>query len=118
MNPRRTFCVRVSSPSSASSSLCRMRKRRTCAPPMPGSWLSERFTSSTCCAHVWYERGAESSLPGVEAHAGVMDIGDVKLPDDATYYLCGPLPFMQGVRSALIDRGVQARDIQYEVFGP
>ena len=47
-----------------------------------------------------------------------MDIGDVKLPDDATYYLCGPLPFMQGVRSALIDRGVPPRDIQYEVFGP
>ena len=25
---------------------------------------------------------------------------------------------MQGVRSALIERGVPARDIQYEVFGP
>jgi nitric oxide dioxygenase len=30
----------------------------------------------------------------------------------------GPLPFMQAVRSALIDRGVAARDVQYEVFGP
>jgi nitric oxide dioxygenase len=68
-------------------------------------------------AHVWYERGAQTSLP-VEAHAGVMDLDDVKLPDDATYYLCGPLPFMQAVRSSLIDRGVAARDIQYEVFGP
>jgi nitric oxide dioxygenase len=68
-------------------------------------------------AHVWYERGAESSLP-VEAHAGVMDLDEVKLPDDATYYLCGPLPFMQAVRSSLIERGVSARDIQYEVFGP
>ena len=68
-------------------------------------------------AHVWYERGAESSLP-VEAHAGAMDLDDVKLPDDAGYYLCGPLPFMQAVRSALIERGVPARDIQYEVFGP
>jgi len=68
-------------------------------------------------AHVWYERGAQSSLP-VEAHAGVMDLDDVKLPDSAQYYLCGPLPFMQKVRSSLIDRGVPARDIQYEVFGP
>ena len=34
MKPRRTFCVRVSSPSSASSSLCRIRKRRICAPAM------------------------------------------------------------------------------------
>jgi nitric oxide dioxygenase len=69
-------------------------------------------------AHVWYERGAESSLPAVEAHDGVMDLDEVKLPDDATYYLCGPLPFMQAIRSTLIDRGVPARDIQYEVFGP
>jgi nitric oxide dioxygenase len=68
-------------------------------------------------AHVWYERGAQSSLP-VEVHGGQLDLSDVKLPDDATYYLCGPLPFMQAVRSALIDRDVPARDIQYEVFGP
>src|SRR3954469_11235825 len=43
--------------------------------------------------HLWYERGAESTLP-VEAHAGVMNLDDVKLPDQALYYLCGPLPFM------------------------
>jgi nitric oxide dioxygenase len=47
-----------------------------------------------------------------------MDLEEVKLPEDATYYLCGPLPFMQAVRSSLIDRGVPPRDIQYEVFGP
>ena len=68
-------------------------------------------------AHVWYERGAEGTLP-VEVHAGVMDLDDVKLPENAGYYLCGPLPFMKAVRSALIDRDVPARDIQYEVFGP
>ena len=68
-------------------------------------------------AHVWYERGATSTLP-VEVHAGVMALDDVKLPADAAYYLCGPLPFMKAVRSALIDRDVPARDIQYEVFGP
>jgi nitric oxide dioxygenase len=68
-------------------------------------------------AHVWYERRADSTLP-VDVHDGQMDLDDVKLPDDATYYLCGPLPFMQAVRSALIDEGVPPRDIQYEVFGP
>ena len=68
-------------------------------------------------AHVWYERGAVSTLP-VEVHSGVLDLDDVKLPADAAYYLCGPLPFMKAVRSALIDRDVPARDIQYEVFGP
>jgi nitric oxide dioxygenase len=68
-------------------------------------------------AHVWYERGANTTLP-VDVHEGVMNLDDVQLPDGAAYYLCGPLPFMQGIRSALIDRGVPARDIQYEVFGP
>ena len=47
-----------------------------------------------------------------------MDLAAVDLPDNATYYLCGPLPFMQAVRSALIERGVAPADIQYEVFGP
>jgi nitric oxide dioxygenase len=47
-----------------------------------------------------------------------MDPTAVDLPEDALYYLCGPLPFMQAVRSSLIDSGVAPRDIQYEVFGP
>jgi nitric oxide dioxygenase len=68
-------------------------------------------------AHVWYEHGANTTLP-VEVHSGMMDLDQVQLPDGAAYYLCGPLPFMQGIRSALIDRGVPAHDIQYEVFGP
>jgi nitric oxide dioxygenase len=69
-------------------------------------------------AHVWYERGADSSLQIDGVHAGVMNLDDVKLPDGAGYYLCGPLPFMQAVRTALIDRDVPPKDIQYEVFGP
>ncbi|MCZ2858710.1 FAD-binding oxidoreductase [Blastococcus sp. VKM Ac-2987] len=68
--------------------------------------------------HVWFERGAECSLPVDGVHAGQMDLSRVELPEGAVYYLCGPLPFMQAVRSELIDRGVPARDIQYEVFGP
>jgi nitric oxide dioxygenase len=69
-------------------------------------------------AYVWYERGAEGTLPVAGRFAGMMSLDDVELPDGAGYYLCGPLPFMQGVRNALIERGVPARDIQYEVFGP
>ena len=68
--------------------------------------------------HVWYESGAGSELPVDGVHAGTTDVGAVDLPDGAAFYLCGPLPFMQAVRSALIDRGVAPRDIQYEVFGP
>jgi nitric oxide dioxygenase len=69
-------------------------------------------------AHVWYERGPESTLSLDGVHDGQLDLDDVSLPDDATYYLCGPLPFMKAVRSALLERGVSPRDIQYEVFGP
>jgi len=68
--------------------------------------------------HLWYEGGAETRLPVTDISAGTMDISQVALPDDAVYYLCGPVPFMQSIRSALIERGVTARDIQYEVFGP
>jgi nitric oxide dioxygenase len=68
--------------------------------------------------HVWYESGADSALPVDGVHAGMMDVGAVDLPDGAAYYLCGPLPFMQAVRSALVERGIRPQDIQYEVFGP
>ena len=68
--------------------------------------------------HVWYESGADSALPVDGVHAGTMDVTAVDLPDGAAYYLCGPLPFMQAVRSALIERGIRPQDIQYEVFGP
>jgi nitric oxide dioxygenase len=68
--------------------------------------------------HAWFEQGAECSLPVDGAHGGLMDLGQVDLPDGAVYYLCGPVPFMQAVRGALIDRGVAPQDIQYEVFGP
>jgi len=68
--------------------------------------------------HVWFEGGAECSLPVESVHGGVMDLSEIDLPDDAVYYLCGPLPFMKAVRQSLLDRGVSTRDIQYEVFGP
>jgi len=68
--------------------------------------------------HVWYEQGAQTNLPVDGVHEGFMDLDDVQLPDGALYYLCGPLPFMQTVRGALLERGVAPRDVQYEVFGP
>jgi nitric oxide dioxygenase len=68
--------------------------------------------------YAWYERDTTSTLPLDGVLAGLMDVRDVELPEDAGYYLCGPLPFMQAVRGALLERGVPAKDIQYEVFGP
>jgi nitric oxide dioxygenase len=68
--------------------------------------------------YVWYEQGANSRLPVQGVFSGRMDISKVRLPDNASYHLCGPVPFMHEVRNALIERGVPSRDIQYEVFGP
>jgi nitric oxide dioxygenase len=47
-----------------------------------------------------------------------MDLDGVELPDGATVFLCGPLPFMRTVRGQLLRAGVPARRIRYEVFGP
>jgi nitric oxide dioxygenase len=63
----------------------------------------------------WYER------PGPEepdARTGLMDLSGTELPDGATVFLCGPLPFMREVRGQLLGAGVPARRIRYEVFGP
>ena len=68
--------------------------------------------------HLWYEDQDHSNEPVTSVHRGLLDLAAVDLPDDATYYLCGPLPFMQAVRGALIERKVAPQDIQYEVFGP
>jgi nitric oxide dioxygenase len=68
--------------------------------------------------YIWYEQGANSQLPVRGVFPGRMDISQVHLPNNASYHPCRPVPFMQAVRSGLIERGVAPRDIQYEVFGP
>ncbi|MGW1801315.1 hypothetical protein ACWCQN_36640 [Streptomyces sp. NPDC001984] len=68
--------------------------------------------------YAWYEKGVESMEPLNGVFQGLMNPAAVDLPDYALYYLCGPLPFMQGVRSSLPERGVAPQDIRYEVFGP
>ncbi|MGW0062194.1 globin domain-containing protein [Streptosporangium sandarakinum] len=62
---------------------------------------------------LWYEAGATG-----DERSGWMDLAGVEIPEGATVYLCGPLPFMRVTRSALIGAGVAARDVHYEVFGP
>ncbi|WNM34679.1 globin domain-containing protein [Streptomyces sp. Li-HN-5-11] len=63
--------------------------------------------------HFWYEQDAEEGT-----HAGLVDLAGIDVPEGTRAYLCGPLPFMRAVRSQLIDKGVAAADIHYEVFGP
>ena len=47
-----------------------------------------------------------------------MDLSGLDLPEDVHVFTCGPLPFMRHIRSTLLDRGVPADSIRYEVFGP
>ena len=49
---------------------------------------------------------------------GRLDVTKLEVPANAAAYLCGPLPFMQGARSQLVDAGVPGKNIQYEIFGP
>lgn len=66
-------------------------------------------------AQFWYEQ-PDDAEPG--ARKGAMALTGLELPTDAMTYLCGPLPFMRTVRAQLLDAGVPARRIRYEVFGP
>ncbi|MBN0043719.1 hemin transporter [Streptomyces actuosus] len=66
-------------------------------------------------ARFWYERPGAAEP---DAQSGLLDLDAAELPADATVYLCGPLPFMRAVRAELLRRGVPARRIRYEVFGP
>ncbi|MGW4560851.1 globin domain-containing protein [Streptomyces sp. NPDC004561] len=66
-------------------------------------------------AEFWYEEEAAEE-PG--RRTGLMDLAGLDLPTDADVYLCGSLPFMRAVRTQLLQAGVPARSIRYEVFGP
>ncbi|MFF9404928.1 globin domain-containing protein [Streptomyces anandii] len=66
-------------------------------------------------AQFWYEQDAAAE-PG--AREGLMETEGLQLPADADVYLCGSLPFMRAARTQLLEAGVPARRIRYEVFGP
>lgn len=80
--------------------------------------VSDVLALRNASIHLWYEEGGGSNEPVDGVFTGRMDLSQVPLPDNAFYYLCGPIPFLQAIRSALIARGVPPRDVQYEVFGP
>ncbi|GDY50123.1 hypothetical protein SVIO_007460 [Streptomyces violaceusniger] len=66
-------------------------------------------------AEFWYERDAAGETG---ARTGLMDLDGLDLPAGADAYLCGSLPFMRAARAQLLQAGVPARHIRYEVFGP
>jgi nitric oxide dioxygenase len=72
-------------------------------------------------AHYFLESAEPIRVLGQNAMPGRMDVGSVLAQHtlaDADFYLCGPLPFMQAQRAALLSSGVDAARIHREVFGP
>ena len=67
--------------------------------------------------HRWYEDLGVRPTRDV-LRAGRVDLGTVEIPADAQIYLCGPLPFMESVRSTLIEQDITEAHIHYEIFGP
>jgi nitric oxide dioxygenase len=66
-------------------------------------------------SYTWYEHVDPSDTSSREGH---MDLSDIPLPEDLHVFTCGPLGFMHHIRSELLQRGVPAQHIRYEVFGP
>lgn len=75
--------------------------------------LTTRFYLESCES---IELEAHSARQG-RMEAGRLIIEDPQLAD-ATFYLCGPLPFMQAQRAGLMAQGVPSDRIYREVFGP
>ncbi len=86
--------------------------------PLHRQVVADVLSLRNASLHLFYENQDFSNEPASSVQQGLMDLNKVDLPEDATYYMCGPLRFMLAVRSALIERGVRTRDIQYEMFGP
>lgn len=57
-------------------------------------------------------------IPSEGAHEGFMSLDGVTILENASVYLCGPLPFMRSLRSQALASGVPADRIHYEIFGP
>ena len=64
----------------------------------------------------WYQ---ELTEPKENIKQGFMDLTQQSLPiKEGHFYLCGPIAFMQFAKQQLLDLGVMADNIFYEVFGP
>ncbi|GAA1563189.1 MULTISPECIES: globin domain-containing protein [Kribbella] len=64
---------------------------------------------------VWYEE-APADWPA--ERTGFVELDGLPIAAGTTAFLCGPFEFMQSVRTQLLEAGVAAADVHYEVFGP
>ena len=71
--------------------------------------------------HYWYQQATVADLQTGQVTAGLMDLiarRDQLPRQQGQFYLCGPAGFMQSVKTQLLQLGVAATSIHYEVFGP
>jgi len=70
---------------------------------------------------VFYETPNENDRSGEHydrlGRVDIAAIRDVAIVENADYFVCGPVPFMQAQISALRDAGIEPGRIHYEVFG-
>jgi len=68
---------------------------------------------------VWYAHPTtnDPTPQGIELHTGHVQPDAIPLHPNTEAYLCGPVPFMQAIRTSLRQRGLPTEQIRYEVFG-
>jgi nitric oxide dioxygenase len=71
-------------------------------------WCYSRPTEQDKAAQS-YEKKGRIDLSWLQQVAG---------DQDASFYVCGPVPFMKDICSMLKKRGVKDADVHYEFFGP
>jgi ferredoxin len=71
--------------------------------------------------HVWYSQPAPTDRAGVDydsvGRVTPDALGGAGVPLDASFYICGPNPFMNALRAGLADRGVGLDQVHTEIFG-
>lgn len=69
--------------------------------------------------YTWYEDANDGNNQSITTFNGLVDLNNARLPyGQAHFYLCGPVAFMHFIKKQLLDMGVGAERIHYEVFGP
>ncbi|TMO84190.1 NO-inducible flavohemoprotein [Pseudoalteromonas spongiae] len=69
--------------------------------------------------YTWYEDANDDNNQSTTTFNGLVDLNNARLPyGQAHFYVCGPVAFMRFIKKQLLDMGVGAERIHYEVFGP
>lgn len=77
-------------------------------PQISFHWCYDKPTERDREAHAFHREGY-ADLPWLQS---------IVPSKEASFYFCGPVPFMKSINGALQKWGVPAEDIHYEFFGP